>query len=96
MSSRVSKRREYGKVNPPNTIVCVEWIDASYQDGPIDFTELSGVFRMYSTGWLIRENDEHVSIGMDYVPENNTYRHVQHILKINIKSIREFTKQHVK
>jgi hypothetical protein len=84
------KSKPFGEPQPPDTIACIEWIDASGQEGPINRHELTGVFRILTVGWLIRENHEHVTLCMDYVPGSDEFREVQHILKINVVKRREY------
>lgn len=84
-------RKNYRTAEPPDIIVAIDWIDASSQEGPITSAELSGVHELRTVGWLIRENDEQITICMDYVPGNEEFRDVQHILKINVRKRTEFT-----
>lgn len=83
-------RKSYNELTEPNIIACIEWMDASTQKGPLTLADLAGVHVLRSVGWLIRENEEQVTIAMDYVPGNEEYRDVQHILKRNVITRKEY------
>lgn len=80
----------FGVPEPPSTIACIEWIDASGEAGPLTRDELGGLMTLRSVGWLIRETDDQVSICMDYEPTTKVFREIQHIAKVNIVSRKEY------
>lgn len=65
-------------------VVYVEWLDASYQEGPLAEDELIPHVILFSAGVLIREDDKTVSLATDYCSPNGDWRHVSHIPKVNI------------
>lgn len=75
---------------PPDTIAFIEWRDSSGQPGPVGRMDLSGVHKMLTVGWLIRENGDHVTLCQDYVPSTDEFREVVHILKTNVVRRKEF------
>jgi hypothetical protein len=71
-----------------NTIVVVEWIDASYEDGPLSLREIEPLIRLKSVGWLLREDKESISIAMEKADEDELFRSVTHIPKVGIIKIK--------
>lgn len=71
-----------------HAIVWIEWNDASYQTGELTLEELNPLIRLHSVGWLLREDDESISIAMERCDEQSTYRHVTHIPKVNVVRIK--------
>lgn len=57
------------------------WVDASYQHGPVSIDELWPEIRLESTGCVIQETKDIISIAQDYDPHGKTWRYVQHIPK---------------
>lgn len=70
-------------------IAVVTWFDASYQRGECSIDELVPRVILESAGFLIREDADSVSIGMDYYPEDETWRHIENIPRVNIIKIRK-------
>jgi hypothetical protein len=71
----------------PFTIAVIDWLDASLEDGPLALRDLDPLIRLQTTGWLVREDADSVSVAMEYGPDER-YRCVQHIPRVNIKSMR--------
>lgn len=77
--------------HPTYIIVMVEWVDASYESGPVTRSDLDGLCRMKTAGWLVAEDEERVSIAADHIPEGDgRFRNVTHIPKTGIISRMEF------
>lgn len=70
------------------TIVMVEWIDASYQDGDITLSQMSQLLPLQTVGWLVLETKDAVSVAAEYCEKEQTFRHVSHIPRVGIKQIR--------
>ena len=65
-------------------VVYVEWLDASYQEGPLSEDEFTPHVILYSGGVFVREDDKTVTLATDYCGPNGDWRHVSHIPKVNI------------
>lgn len=72
------------------TVVYVEWFDASYQRGECEESDLVCRVELRSAGILIREDDESISLALDSYEGDKTWRHIEHIPKVNVKLIRKF------
>jgi len=68
-------------------VVLVRWHDASYQDGPIYIEDIKKEFILESVGQLMYEDENSITIGMDWHSKRNYWRHVCHIPKGMIKDI---------
>lgn len=73
------------------TLVWVRWFDASYQRGECTDSELVTKVELESAGLLVREDEESVSIAMDSYVNDRTWRHIEHIPKVNILRIKRLT-----
>lgn len=71
------------------TVVFIRWKDASYERGEKTAGEIEPGCVLHSSGILIKEDDEFVSMATDFFPEEETYRHITHIPKVNILAIRK-------
>lgn len=80
-------------------IVLIRWHDACYQEGPIYIEDLNKDFILETVGFLIDENVESITLGMDWYSKKNYWRHIVHIPKGMIKTIiripipKEFNKE---
>jgi hypothetical protein len=77
------------KRKPLTTLVWVRWVDASYQHGECGIDDLTSLIELESAGLLVREDDESLSLALDWCPKNKEWRHVSHIPKINIREMRK-------
>lgn len=76
----------------PKRLVCVEWLDTYYDEGvhsEDDLLNEDKTCRMFTVGFLVgSENDpEAVTVGMEWSPYGNHYRHVSRIRRENIQKI---------
>lgn len=62
----------------------VEWLDASYQEGPLGEDDFEPRVVLVSAGLLAREDDETITLATDYDGRNGEWRHVSHIPKVNV------------
>ena len=62
----------------------VEWLDASYQEGPLAEDDFEPRVVLVSAGLLAREDDETITVATDYDARADEWRHVSHIPKVNI------------
>lgn len=69
-------------------LVFVTWFDASYQRGELTEDELVTRVEMQSGGLLVKEDKETISIALDHY--DDTWRHISHIPKVNVKKIKRF------
>jgi hypothetical protein len=65
-------------------LLYVEWLDASYQEGPLAEDDFEPRVVLVSAGLLAREDDETLTLASDYDPRTGEWRHVSHIPKINV------------
>lgn len=72
------------------TLAYVRWFDCSYQQGEHRTNELVTRVDLHSGGLLVREDDESISIALDRYDDDDTWRHIQHIPKVNVISIQRF------
>jgi len=73
----------------PHDVVWVRWFDASYQRGECTVEELVPRVEIESAGLLVREDEETVSIALDYFDGDRTWRYIEHIPKVNIRDYRK-------
>jgi hypothetical protein len=62
----------------------VEWLDASYQEGPLGEDDFEPRVVLVSAGLLAREDDETITVASDYDARAGEWRHVSHIPKVNV------------
>jgi hypothetical protein len=72
----------------PQTVVCVEWVDACYERGSLKAGELGGLLTLKTVGWLVREEEDHVSVAAEWCPREETYRDISHIPRVGIVSVK--------
>jgi len=65
-------------------LLYVEWVDASYQEGPLAEDDFEPRVVLVSAGLLAREDDESLTLASDYDPRTGEWRHVSHIPKVNV------------
>lgn len=65
-------------------LLYVEWLDASYQEGPLSEEDFEPRVVLVSAGLLAREDDETLTLASDYDPRSGEWRHVSHIPKVNV------------
>lgn len=75
------------KPKPRRTLVYIEWLDASYQRGECELSDLTPLVVLQSAGLLVREDKQTISIALDYYPNSELWRSIEHIPKINVKRI---------
>ena len=62
-------------------VTCVRWKDASYQDGLCYLYELEPQVIIETSGHFIREDEETISLCLDFHPKEQSFRHIAHIPK---------------
>lgn len=65
-------------------MVYVQWMDASYLDGPMPAEHVpqhAGVM-IHTAGLLVDEDDDFLYIAADYCEMNETVRHINYIPKV--------------
>lgn len=77
-------------------IAFVKWIDASYQRGECSYDELNPSVVMWSAGLLIRDDDEFISIAIDSFADDETFRYIEHIPRVNIIELRTIEREAMK
>lgn len=70
------------------TVVFIRWNDASYERGEKTADEIDPGCVLHSSGILIKDDNEFISMATDYFLEEETFRHITHIPKVNILTIR--------
>jgi hypothetical protein len=75
----------------PRTLVYVRWFDASYQRGECTEDELVPVVELESAGLLVAESDQTISLALDRYDEDGSWRHIEHIPKVNVRQLRRLT-----
>lgn len=72
-----------------HSIAVVDWEDASGEHGPLSIREMSPLRRMRSCGIFVQETDKCVTLAQDYCPEEDDYRELLHIPKVNIIKLKK-------
>jgi hypothetical protein len=80
-------------VTATKQIAFVRWFDASYQRGECTIDELVTRVEIESAGLLVREDEESISLAIDRYSEDETWRYISHIPKVNVLEIRRFPLQ---
>ena len=62
----------------------IEWLDASYQEGPLGEDDFEPRVILVTGGLLAGEDDETITVAADYDARADEWRHVSHIPKVNI------------
>ena len=75
--------------NEKRTVAVIRWFDASYQRGECTAEELNPRVEIASAGLLVREDGETVSIALDRYDDDEVWRYIEHIPKVNIRSMRK-------
>jgi hypothetical protein len=57
----------------------VEWIDASVQNGPISVDEIDPHCPHVAAGFLVKETEDYLTLGLDYAIESENWRYLLHI-----------------
>ena len=73
---------------PKRTLALIKWFDASYQRGECTKDEFVTRVELESAGILVQENADTISIALDRYAGDDTYRHIEHIPKVNVLSVR--------
>ena len=71
---------------PP--MVCVHWRDASHSQEEWVIEALGGLEELYDVGFLLKETDESITIGMEYQHGNASTRNWLTIPRVNLIDIR--------
>lgn len=71
-----------------DVIAVIEWLDASYDDGPLSLDELDPCIVLHTVGWLLREDRTSVTVAMERGADWR-YRSITHIPRKVIRSIRK-------
>lgn len=70
-------------------IVLVEWLDASFQSGPVTVEQLSEPFIVRSVGLLVQETKERISLAQSFTIHKDEFQEVLHIPKLYIINRRD-------
>jgi len=70
-------------------MVYIVWDDASYEDGNCNLDDLSGLVECWILGWLVKETADVMTIALEYQPDTESWRHVCHIPKSQIKKMKK-------
>lgn len=76
------------KASKKRTVVLIRWFDASYQRGECSAEELEPRVELESAGLLVSEDEESISIALDQYEPDGIWRYIEHIPKVNVRSIR--------
>lgn len=68
----------------------IKWFDASYQRGECTADELFSEVYLHSAGILVRETETVVTLAIDRYDNDETWRYISHIPKVNIVEIQTF------
>lgn len=68
-------------------IAFIEWVDSSIQNGQVDRSDYPVPEVIRSTGWLVAETDEHVTIARDDMKDDE-YRGLLCIPRECLRSLR--------
>lgn len=60
-------------------VATVRWLDASHDSGPLTKSGFSGGLEILTTGFLVQNTEEEVSLAQDYLPHTERWRDVTHI-----------------
>lgn len=63
----------------------VIWDDASHAGGPSEPKEIELLVRCRHVGWFIKEDKDHLCLGMEIFPNRGTFREIWTIPKVNIR-----------
>lgn len=69
-------------------LVLIRWFDASYQRGECTAGDLVPRVELESAGFLVREDGKSISVALDRYCGDQTWRHIEHIPKVNVLEIR--------
>lgn len=69
-------------------LVVVDWSDASYQRGECSVEEFVPRVVLCTAGHLVREDADTISVALDCYDAEGTWRHIQHIPKVNVLRVR--------
>lgn len=74
------------------SLIVVRWNDASYERGESRVDDMRVDCVLVTIGHEVKTNytKTHVSVAMDWFADDKTHRHIQHIPKGMIVSIRRF------
>jgi hypothetical protein len=76
------------RVDLNNLVICeVEWVDASHDSTVGKPEDFEALVLLHSVGYLISNEDEHVSLAMERCVEEGTFRHVTHIPRSCVKKM---------
>jgi hypothetical protein len=81
-----AKRRARPPDREPIAVIC--WRDATSRDGPVTLREIDGLMELQTVGWLIQQNDEFVSVAQERCEDEDRYRDVMSIPRVNIVSMK--------
>ena len=62
----------------------VEWIDASVQTGPLSIDEIDPGCPHVAAGFLVKETEDYLTLGLDYSIETESWRYLLHIPQCQI------------
>ncbi len=70
--------------------VWVKWLDASFQNEECTEEQLNPEFIVETAGFLVREDDKTISVGQDWYPSTNSWRHTTHIPKAIVVKVKRY------
>jgi hypothetical protein len=74
---------------PRPTIAVIDWLDASFTDGPLALHDVKPLIRLQTVGWLIHEDGVSITVAQERAEEDGRYRAVQSIPKVNVVRVRK-------
>lgn len=70
------------------TVAVVTWYDASYQSGAVTLAEMVPRVELTTAGILVREDKNTITLALDRYLDDETWRHVTHIPKVNVTAVK--------
>jgi hypothetical protein len=75
--------------HPSRRLVFVRWLDASFQTSEGTHDEWNPGIIVQSAGILARDDDDSISLALDWYPQQKLWRRIQHIPKPYIFELRK-------
>ena len=69
-------------------VVLVKWIDASYERGECSTADAGGLAEATTAGILVKEDDESLTLALDWFGDQEHWRFLETIPKVCVRSIR--------
>jgi len=78
------------QIETPRRIALISWEDTYYDDAVHEEASIEAETQgclLHTLGFLIRETEKYVTVGMEFEESNQTYRHVCRVKRENIRRI---------